>query len=55
MFQYYVHYFLISGVLMNAATVCMINHYIVKDDPKLLVNETSKDPVLTLVMHCEAG
>ena len=36
----------------NVCTVRMISHQIVQDDPKLLVKETSKDPVLTQVMHC---
>ena len=35
----------------NDCTVCMISHQIVQDEFKLLVNETSKDPVLTQVMH----
>ena len=36
----------------NVYTVHMIVRQIVQDDPKLLVKETSKDPVVTQVMHC---
>ena len=31
----------------NVCTVCMIGCQIMQDDPKLLVKETSRDPVLT--------
>ena len=36
----------------NVCTVRMISRQIVRDDPKLLVKETRKDPVLTQVMRC---
>ena len=36
----------------NVCTVHMISRQIMQDDPKLLVKETNKDPVLTQVMHC---
>ena len=35
----------------NVCTVGMISCQIMQDDPKLLVNETSKDPLLTQVMR----
>ena len=37
----------------NFCTAHMIRHQIVQDDPKLLVKKTSKNPVLTQVVHCE--
>ena len=36
----------------NVCTVRMIIHQIMQDDPKLLVKETRKDPVLTQIMQC---
>ena len=36
----------------NVCTVRMISRQIMQDDPKLLVKETNKDPVLTQVMRC---
>ena len=37
----------------NVCTVRMISHQIMLDDPKLLVKETSKDPVITRHALCE--
>ena len=37
----------------NVCTVRMISRQIMQDDPKLLVKETSIDPVLTQVVLCE--
>ena len=36
----------------NVCTVRMISRQVMQDDPKLPVKETSKDPVLTQIMHC---
>lgn len=36
----------------NVHTIHMISRQMVQDDPRLLIKETSKDPVLTQVMHC---
>ena len=36
----------------NVCTIRMISHQIMQDDPHLLVKATSKDPILTQVMHC---
>ena len=36
----------------NACTMHMISRQMVQDDPRILIKETSKDPVLTQVMRC---